>query len=73
MSYLFVSYRRHISKSVDFERTMLSNEIVSTPLTQFKENHNVSNIFKDTYLFEFLDLPEKYYEKDLKKALVTFK
>lgn len=52
-----------------FERTMLSKEIVSPVVTQFNEN-NISNIFKDTYLFEFLDLPEKYSEKDLKKALI---
>jgi len=53
-----------------FERTMLSNEIVSPVVTQFKESYNVSSVFKDTYLFEFLDLPEKYTENDLKKALI---
>jgi len=64
---------RELKRQMDsayFERTMLSNEIVSAPLTQFRENHNISNVFKDTYLFEFLDLPEKYDEKDLKKALI---
>ena len=49
---------------------MLSKEIVPPVATQFKENNISENIFKDTYLFEFLDLPEKYSEEDLKKALI---
>jgi len=51
-----------------FERTMLSKQIVSTPLTQLQET--VEQIFKDTYIFEFLNLPENYTEKDLQKNLV---
>lgn len=48
-----------------FERTMLSNKKVPAPLTQFPQN-----LFKDPYIFEFLDLPDGYSEKDLEKALV---
>lgn len=60
--------RRQI-KTASFERTMLAknqnqNKVVSTLPTQFP-----SGIFKDPYIFEFLDLPEAYSEKDLGKAL----
>ena len=49
-----------------FERSILANQIVSPLVIQL---HN-ENIFKDTYVFEFLDLPQNYSEKDLRKALV---
>jgi len=56
--------RRQI-KTASFERTMLAkNQIVSALPTQFP-----SGIFKDPYIFEFLDLPEAHSEKDLEKAL----
>jgi len=51
-----------------FERTMLSKQIVSPLVTQLQDS--VGQIFKDTYIFEFLDLPENYSEKDLQKNLV---
>ncbi len=49
-----------------FERSLLANKIVSPLVTQLRPE----NIFKDTYVFEFLDLPKNYSEKDLRKALV---
>jgi len=49
-----------------YERSLLANKIVSTLPSQL----NDVNIFKDTYVFEFLDLPKNYSEKDLRKALV---
>lgn len=48
-----------------FERTMLSDKKVSTVLTQLPQN-----LFKDPYIFEFLDLPDGHSEKDLEKALI---
>lgn len=48
-----------------FERTMLSNKKVSTLLTQLPQN-----LFKDPYIFEFLDLPDGHSESDLEKALI---
>jgi len=48
-----------------FERTMLSDKKVPVTLAQFPQN-----LFKDPYIFEFLDLPDDYSEKDLEKALV---
>ena len=59
---------RQIESSV-FERTILSNQIVSPAVTQLQKS--VSNVFKDTYVFEFLDLPTDYNEKDLRKALIS--
>ena len=49
-----------------YERSMLANKIVSPAVSQL----NTHNIFKDIYVFEFLDLPRNYSEKDLRKALV---
>ena len=48
-----------------FERTMLSNKIVSSVRTQLPQN-----LFKDPYIFEFLDLPEGHSENDLEQALI---
>lgn len=50
-----------------FERSMLANKIVSAIPSQL----NTENIFKDTYVFEFLDLPKNYSEKNLRKALTS--
>ena len=51
--------------TAQFERVMLSNPIVSAVRTQLPQN-----LFKDPYIFEFLDLPEGHSEKDLEKALI---
>ncbi|MGC4129900.1 MAG: PDDEXK nuclease domain-containing protein [Bergeyella sp.] len=51
-------------KSATFERTMLSKQMVSKVQTQLPEN-----IFKDPYIFEFLDLPDGHSEKDFEKAI----
>lgn len=60
--------QRQIETSV-FERTMLANAKVSAPLTQLQKN--VNQIFKDTYVFEFLDLPTGYNEKDLQSQILA--
>lgn len=46
-----------------------SVEKVSTLLTQIEEQSK--HAFKDTYIFEFLDLPKDYHEKDLQKQLIV--
>jgi predicted nuclease of restriction endonuclease-like (RecB) superfamily len=51
--------------SASFERTMLFEKKMSTLLTQLP-----SQLFKDPYIFEFLDLPETHSEKDLEKAII---
>ena len=33
-------------------------------------NHDFSNTFKDSYIFEFLNLPDPHSESDLQRGLV---
>ncbi len=64
------SYReldRQISAS-HFERTMIGNSKLSTALRE--TNQDLSNTFKDSYVFEFLSLPETHSENDLQRGLV---
>ncbi len=58
---------RQINSGV-FERTMLGNQKLSAVLREF--NVDVANVFKDKYIFEFLDLPETHSETDLELALI---
>ncbi len=60
--------QRQIESSV-FERTMLSNPKVSPLETQLQ--NKVNQVFKDTYVFEFLDLPNNYNEKDLQNQILA--
>jgi predicted nuclease of restriction endonuclease-like (RecB) superfamily len=60
--------RRQLKNSY-FERSMLANQLLPPSLENYPRD--VSNIFKDSYVFEFADLLEKHSEKDLKKALLT--
>jgi len=55
--------RRQIQTAA-YERTMLSKRLLSPPTTQLPEN-----IFKDPYIFEFLDLPDCHSEKELEKSI----
>lgn len=58
---------RQISASL-FERTIIGNQQLSPLL---KEKHpDIFNNFKDSYVFEFLNLPEPHSESDLQKALI---
>jgi predicted nuclease of restriction endonuclease-like (RecB) superfamily len=66
---------RELERQLDsavYERYILSRKKLSTVLTEIEGPHKerLSEIFKDTYVFEFLDLPQKYDEKDLRKTLV---
>ncbi|NLL28980.1 MAG: DUF1016 domain-containing protein [Bacteroidales bacterium] len=58
---------RQISASL-FERTMIGN---STPSPVVRESNNeLTSSFKDSYVFEFLNLPESHNERDLQRGLV---
>ncbi len=59
--------RRQIESSY-FERTILANKTL--PLLQPQVPQNLTNVFKDSYIFEFLKLPEPHSEDDLQKALL---
>jgi len=49
-----------------YEHSLPADKVLSAVRLQL----NNENIFNDTYIFEFLDLPRNYSEKDLRKALV---
>lgn len=63
--------KRELDRQIDsslFERTMLSQKI--NPNLIKGSNTNYSNIFRDQYIFDFLNLPEKHSESDLQKAII---
>ncbi len=66
-SYSFRELDRQISASF-FERTMIGNSKLSTAVRE--SNHDLTNTFKDSYVFEFLNLPEPHSESDLQRGLV---
>jgi len=66
-SYSFRELERQISASL-FERTMIGNSKLSTALRE--SNHDLTNTFKDSYVFEFLNLPDSHSESDLQRGLV---
>lgn len=66
-NYSFRELDRQISASL-FERIALSNQKLSTVLRELQPA--VEKIFKENYVFEFLNLPEPHTETDLQKGLV---
>lgn len=59
--------RRQIKTSF-FERTMIANEKIT--FIQNKIPQNLTNIFRDSYILEFLNLPEIHTESTLRKSLI---
>ncbi|QTM00185.1 YhcG family protein [Mannheimia sp. ZY171111] len=59
---------RQIS-ACQFERTMLGNTQLSPALKEFTQE--IEPVFKDSYIFDFLNLPESHNESDLQKGLVS--
>jgi predicted nuclease of restriction endonuclease-like (RecB) superfamily len=59
---------RQISASF-FERTMIGNSKLSPAVRE--NNNDLSNTFKDSYVFEFLNLPDPHSENDLQRGLVN--
>lgn len=66
-SYSFRELERQISASL-FERTIIGNSKLSTVLRESKQG--LTNTFKDSYVFDFLNLPESHNESDLQRGLV---
>ena len=58
---------RQISASL-FERTMIGKAKVSTELREL--NKDLTHTFKDSYVFDFLNLPEAHSESDLQRGLI---
>ena len=65
--YSFRELERQISSSL-YERTMIGNSKISTVLRE--SNHDFTNTFKDSYVFEFLGLQETHNESELQRGLV---
>lgn len=66
-NYSFRELERQISSSL-FERTMIGNSNLSTLLRE--TTPGIANTFKDSYVFDFLNLPETFSESDLQKGLI---
>ena len=66
-NFSFRELDRQISASL-FERTMIGNSKLSAVLRE--SSHDLANTFKDSYVFEFLNLPEPHSENDLQSGLV---
>ncbi|WP_215225773.1 PDDEXK nuclease domain-containing protein [Echinicola shivajiensis] len=66
-NYSFRELDRQISASL-FERTMIGNSKLSTALREGKQD--LTDTFKDSYVFEFLNLSEPHSENDLQRGLV---
>ncbi|WP_091515150.1 PDDEXK nuclease domain-containing protein [Flexibacter flexilis] len=59
---------RQISASL-FERTMIGNAH-SSPILKNNTAKDLVGAFKDSYIFEFLNLPEFYSESELQRGLI---
>ena len=55
-------------KRSGFERTMLADLKLAPTVRVLPQD--ATGVFKDTYLFDFINLPDPYFEKDLQAALV---
>ena len=64
--YSFRELKRQMDSAL-YERTMMS-EITNKLITERSEGLTA---LRDCYVLEFLDLPEKHREKDLRKAIVA--
>lgn len=65
--YNYRELERQISSGV-FERVMIGNEKISAVMREI--NPDIKRSFKDSYIFEFLNLPERHTEADLQKGLI---
>lgn len=64
--------KRELERQIDgclFERNVLAPPKVSPMITQL--HPTAETIFKDSYLLDFLNLPESHSESDLQKGLVA--
>ncbi len=74
--YIRISINEHYSKreldrqidSASFERVMIGNAKLPESIKQLPQD--MTNVLKDSYVFDFLNLPEPYVEHDLRKALL---
>lgn len=63
--------KRELQRQIDsgyYERYMLSSKMISPAVAKFHED--TGNVFLDSYVLEFLDVPEAVSEYDLKKSII---
>ncbi|MFC1566591.1 YhcG family protein [bacterium] len=63
--------KRELERQLDsgyYERAMISKR---KHITVTHKSKNITELFKDTYILDFLNLPESYSEKALQKAIVS--
>lgn len=64
--------KRELERQIDsgyYERAMISKKKVSPLVTQIP--HDAVDVFKDTYVLDFLNLPESHSESDLQKSIIA--
>jgi len=61
---LTVKQLERIINTGTYERTLLGKQAITHPVTQISQN-----LFKDPYIFEFLNLSDGHSEKDFEKAI----
>lgn len=64
--------KRELERQIDtgyYERTLLTKKKVSALPTQTRED--ATSVFKDTYVLDFLNLPQSHSEKDLQQSIVS--
>lgn len=62
---------RELERQIDsgfYERSMISNKKISPVMRKLVPN--AEKVFKDTYILNFLDLPEPFDEKEFRKSIV---
>jgi predicted nuclease of restriction endonuclease-like (RecB) superfamily len=63
---------RELERQIDsgyYERAMIAKKKVSALLTQIQ--HDAVDVFKDTYVLDFLNLPESHSENDIQKGIIA--
>ena len=63
---------RELERQIDsgyYERLIITKKKVSPVMTQL--HGNITNVLMDTYVLDFLNLPETHSEKDLQKSIVA--
>lgn len=66
-NYTVKELERQINSGI-FERVMLGK--TNIPKSIKDKQTDITSVFKDSYIFEFLNLPKPHNEKDLQKALI---
>ncbi len=62
---------RELERQIDsglFQRTMLASAQLPETIRQLPQS--TADVFRDSYVFEFLDLPDRHSERDLQQGLI---